>query len=114
MRRLVFALTSGIALLGAPALAQDRILIPEKRLVLSADTDLPGSDLQSVFNTTLDACQAACLADDACVAFTFNSGAGACFPKSAVGEPVPYEGALSGPGAACGPGWGNPCPGAGG
>lgn len=70
--------------------------IPERRLVLSPDQDLPGHDLRQIFDTSVEACERACLADGACHAFTFNLRAGACFPKSSAGTPAPFNGALSG------------------
>jgi hypothetical protein len=96
MRRLGLALTAGLILAASATSAQDRTYVPEKRFVMVADTDLPGSDLQSIFNTTLEACQEACIANDACLAFTFNTKASACFPKSAVGEETAFAGAVSG------------------
>jgi uncharacterized protein YfaS (alpha-2-macroglobulin family) len=70
-------------------------LIPERRMTLSENTDLPGGDLRSIFDTTLESCQRACLSDPACVALTFNSRNGSCFPKSAPGVAAPYQGAYS-------------------
>ncbi|MBP6737992.1 MAG: hypothetical protein KA139_11185, partial [Rhodobacteraceae bacterium] len=77
-----------------PALADD--LIPDRRLVLSENTDLPGGDLTSIFDTTLEACERACLTNRACTAFTFNTRNGSCFPKSGAGGPATYQGAYSG------------------
>ncbi|WP_223425900.1 alpha-2-macroglobulin family protein [Tateyamaria pelophila] len=73
--------------------AQD--VIPPNRYVLSEDVDFYGADRTALFDTTFDACQRACSADDACVAFTYNGVANACFPKSAVNESKPYVGAVS-------------------
>jgi len=70
--------------------------VPERRLALIEDTDFPGSDLARLFDTTLAACQRACLTDSACRAFTFNTRSRACFPKGAASEPVPFQGAVSG------------------
>ena len=70
--------------------------VPQRRAVLSPNVDFFGADLGKIFDTTLEACEAACLADARCMAFTFNARAGACFPKSAVTEAVPYAGAMSG------------------
>jgi len=84
-----------LALLGAPALAQDSP-IPPRFATTAADTDLPGGDLTPIVNTTLTQCHATCLRLDDCTAFTFNQRAGACFPKSAPGPAVPFEGAISG------------------
>ena len=69
--------------------------IPERRLVVSQGVDFYGSDLKNIFDTTLEACQNACLSDPACRAFTFNTRSNACFPKSSLTERVPYEGAVS-------------------
>ena len=70
--------------------------VPEKRLSLVRDVDLPGGDIQSIFDTTLRACETACLSLDNCVAFTFNTRSNSCFPKASVGEEATYEGAFSG------------------
>jgi len=70
-------------------------LIPDRRLAITRDLDFYGSDLQSIFDTTLPACQKACLADARCQALTFNSRSNSCFPKSEVTETQPYAGAIS-------------------
>lgn len=80
----------------APTVGFAENLIPQKRLVLSENTDLPGSDISSIFDTTLDACQRACLSNKLCKAFTFNTRNGSCFPKSAIGEAAVFDGAYSG------------------
>ena len=81
-----------------PTFAQDggQSPIPERRAIVSADTDFPGSDIATYFDTTYAFCREACLGDAACTAFTFNQRSGACFPKSAVDDPQPFVGALSG------------------
>ncbi len=86
-----------------PSAAQDQPLIPERRFVLSENTDMPGGDIQSIFDTTIDACERACLANAQCQAFTFNGRNGSCFPKSAVGQGAPYAGAYSGRAVAADP-----------
>ena len=91
----------GLAFLAAvlcagPATAQDRTYIPERRAVLVPDVDFYGADLRSVFDTTREACQAACIAESACRAFTFNARSSSCFLKSAVSREEPYQGAVSG------------------
>ncbi len=96
MRRPVLALFLGLATLPLPTLADQAQFVPERRFVIAPDTDLPGADIQSIFNTTIEACEAACLNDASCMAFTFNGKSNACFPKSAVGETVGFAGALSG------------------
>lgn len=70
--------------------------IPERRLSLVRNLDYPGGDLQSIFDTTLNACEATCLANPSCVAFTYNSRSNSCFPKTVIGESATYEGAFSG------------------
>ena len=87
-------LVSLILSLPGVALAQD--IIPAKRLVLSENTDLPGGDISSIFDTTLEACERACLANKQCEAFTFNTRNGSCFPKSSLGEAKSFDGAFSG------------------
>lgn len=84
-----------LAGLAAPVLAQEPPIPPRYATTLS-DTDLPGNDIQSLFNITLEQCHGACLQNGTCAAFTFNQRAGACFLKEATGQPATYEGALSG------------------
>lgn len=84
------------AILWAAPDAMAQHLVPERRLVLTENTDLPGGDLQSIFDTTIEACERACLTNKACTAFTFNSRKGACFPKSEPGDASPFAGAYSG------------------
>ncbi|MBR9844411.1 MAG: alpha-2-macroglobulin family protein, partial [Rhodobacteraceae bacterium] len=76
------------------SLAQEAA-IPERRAVVSRDVDFYGGDLTNIFDTTFEACNKACLADPECHAFTFNSRAGACFPKKNISDRQPYEGAIS-------------------
>lgn len=87
------ALTA-LILLTPMVTAQD--LIPDRRLVLSENTDLPGGDITSIFDTTLEACERACLTNASCTAFTFNTRNGSCFPKSGAGEGAAFQGAYSG------------------
>ncbi|MCF8483789.1 MAG: alpha-2-macroglobulin family protein [Rhodobacteraceae bacterium] len=83
-------------LMATPIAAQDGPLIPAKRLIMSQNMDLPGGDIASVFDTTLEACEKACLTNNRCTAFTFNTRNGSCFPKANPGEGASYQGALSG------------------
>lgn len=93
MRQLLIA---AIALIVAAhsALAQQSV-IPDRRVVVTRDVDFYGADLQSLFDTTLEACQRVCLNDSACQAFTFNSRSNACFPKGSISDRQPYSGAIS-------------------
>ena len=70
--------------------------VPDRHVVTSRDVDFTGNDLRSIFDTTFDACQAACLNDAQCTAFTFNQRSNACFPKSGVDAVAAYRGAISG------------------
>ncbi|MEM6306054.1 MAG: MG2 domain-containing protein, partial [Pseudomonadota bacterium] len=69
--------------------------VPEHRYLFTRDVDFYGADLTNLFDTTREACARACSAQEACVAFTFNTRNNACFPKSALTDRQPYEGALS-------------------
>lgn len=80
----------------APSLVLAQDLIPERRVILSQDADLPGGDITSIFDTTLEACERACLTNRSCVAFTYNTRNGSCFPKSSASDEVFFQGAYSG------------------
>jgi hypothetical protein len=69
--------------------------VPEKRQVVTLDTDFFGADLDPLFDTTVTACRSACFANEACNAYTFNTRNNACFPKSEVQETQAYSGATS-------------------
>ncbi len=59
----VLAILAGFT--GAPmGVAQD--LVPAKRFVITQDADLPGGDLSTQLDTTIEACERACLADQRC------------------------------------------------
>ncbi|GGW33571.1 hypothetical protein GCM10011452_22630 [Gemmobacter lanyuensis] len=79
-----------------PMAASAQEVIPAKRFVLSEDADLPGGDVATQFDTTLEACERACLAHQSCTHFTFNTRNGSCFLKADPGEEAFYQGALSG------------------
>ena len=96
MRGLILAMLAFLASPMATAQTATETLLPERRVILTRDADLPGGDITKIFDTTLEGCERACLADSRCVAFTFNSRNGACFPKSAAGDAAFYQGALSG------------------
>ena len=77
------------------AQAQSASPVPERRLVYTRDMDFYGADLANIFDTTQERCEAACLLNPQCQAFTFNSRSNACFPKAGVTDTTPYEGAMS-------------------
>ena len=66
------------------------------------DVDLPGNDFRSgmsepaLKSLPLDGCLAACAADQACQAFTYNAAARVCFLKSSGANPLAFSGAISG------------------
>lgn len=70
--------------------------VPERRMSYAEGTDLKGRDLAQIFDTTPEGCEAACLADPACQAITFNARNNSCFPKADVQGMSPYQGAVSG------------------
>jgi hypothetical protein len=61
MRRVISAAFFALSLIGT-AQAQSSA-IPEQRLVYSKDVDFFGADLTNLFDTTLDACERACLSN---------------------------------------------------
>ncbi len=69
--------------------------VPQKRVILHRDTDFPGGDIQSIFDTTLEACETACLTRADCRAFTYNARSASCFLKETVGGSESYAGAFS-------------------
>ncbi len=88
-----FILTCLAVIWASAPLAQQ--IVPDQRYVLMQDMDFYGADRSALFDTSFEACQRACSADDQCVAFTFNSRSNACFPKSAITDRQPYVGAIS-------------------
>ncbi|MCU0900143.1 MAG: MG2 domain-containing protein, partial [Cypionkella sp.] len=94
MRRISWTLLVSLVF-ATPGFAQDQSIVPLKRMVMSQDIDLPGGDIAQLFDTTLEACEKACLSNAQCTAFTFNTRNGSCFPKANPGEGAFYQGAVS-------------------
>lgn len=94
--RVRFALIGLLLALMSHESVAAQTFLPERRAVLIEDADLPGGDLRQIFDTTLEACERACLTDRACTAFTFNARNGSCFPKADSGAIAPYARAISG------------------
>jgi uncharacterized protein YfaS (alpha-2-macroglobulin family) len=96
---LFFRSLGAAAFLGAihvgsgPLLAQD--LIPERRVVVTQDQDLPGGDVASIFDTTIEACERACLTNARCTAYVYNTRNGSCFVKNNPGPGAFFQGAMS-------------------
>ncbi len=100
MRRFdwTFALALMFAPLGAAAQqpsVPDIDLIPDRHAIYSTGTDFPGGDMFTRFDATLEACEAACIANGRCTALTYNETANVCFGKSGPLAPVPFSGAIS-------------------
>ena len=84
-----------LMVLGMAGSASAQSFLPDQRYLFTEDVDFYGSDRTSLFDTTRAACERACTADSACVAYTFNSRSNACFPKSDISDRQPYAGARS-------------------
>jgi hypothetical protein len=83
-----------LLVLSQAAAAQENGL-PDARIVVRENTDFYGGDIRAIFDTGFDPCVAACVADSACTAITFNGNAGACFLKSGHEDQSPFTGARS-------------------
>lgn len=94
-RKFMSLTASLLVLLGAGVAAEAQQSIPEQRFVFTRNIDFYGDDLGKLFDTSLAACERACAAQDACVAFTFNTKSNACFPKSAISNSQFFDGAIS-------------------
>ncbi len=68
----------------------------ERRIVTIEDADFFGGDYRTVKDVDLSGCEAVCLADNMCRAFTYNTSAGWCFLKSDFGQLQSFVGAIAG------------------
>ncbi|MCZ4351999.1 MG2 domain-containing protein [Roseovarius aestuarii] len=91
LRHILTALA--VSLFAAPLAAQSDL--PDRRIVVTNNMDFYGADLTALFDSSFASCRTACLSNSQCSAFTYNSKSKACFPKSAVNQEVPYDGAYS-------------------
>lgn len=73
----------------SPTLAADKVTRLE-------NTDLPGFDYSILKDTSLGACEAACVDDRICEAFTYNGRSKWCFLKGGSAEEAQFNGATSG------------------
>lgn len=87
-RVLGFALLLAVA--AAPAGAAER------RAIVTEGTDYFGRDYQTLKDVDLSDCEAACVADRQCQAFTYNVKARWCFMKAEFGDLRAFAGATSG------------------
>ncbi|MHA7773448.1 alpha-2-macroglobulin family protein [Roseibium sp. M-1] len=68
----------------------------DKRIVTVDDADFFGGDYRTVKGVDIEGCKTACLGDNQCRAFTFNTSAGWCFLKTDFGELQSFAGAVAG------------------
>ncbi|WP_062011885.1 alpha-2-macroglobulin family protein [Aureimonas sp. AU4] len=68
----------------------------ERRIVPAPGSDYYGHDYDILKDATQDLCETACLSDNQCRAFTFNTAKGWCFLKSEAGELRAAAGTVSG------------------
>ncbi|RIK89023.1 MAG: hypothetical protein DCC69_00370 [Hyphomicrobiales bacterium] len=85
------AFAFALAVLAGPAGAEQA-----RSVVTTQDADYFGFDLRTERDVSLDACEAVCLADPACRAFTYNTRAQWCFLKSDYSTMNPFAGAVAG------------------
>jgi alpha-2-macroglobulin len=83
------------AFLGFSGAAAAEDLIPERRAVVTQDQDLPGGDIASVFDTTIEACERAALTNPRATAYVYNTRNGSCFIKNGPGEGTFFAGAFA-------------------
>ncbi len=79
----------------APSFAQDAAA-GGRHIVTVPDGDYFGFDIGTLKNVEQADCEQACLADQECRAFTYNTRAKWCFLKSAAGELRGFPGAVAG------------------
>lgn len=80
-----------------PASLQTALAAETNRsIALTQDGDYSGFDLRTTQNVTLDQCQASCIDDKSCRAFTYNIKARWCFLKSDFNQVSPFAGAVAG------------------
>ena len=73
-----------------------QVLAAERQMVVIEGADYFGLDYETLKEVDLADCEAACIADSKCQAFTYNTSARWCFLKSDYGDLRAFEGAISG------------------
>lgn len=87
----------GLSLLTAVIVAPPLLAQETTRAVeVTRDSDYFGFDLRTEQNVTLNQCEAICLADEGCRAFTYNTKAKWCFLKSDFNALNAFPGAVAG------------------
>jgi alpha-2-macroglobulin len=92
---LLFALMFAAGL-WAPGPADAQSDSQTRRVILHQEVDYHGFDYEVLRNIGLESCQAACLDDPNCRAFTHNTQARVCFLKSQTSELMSFAGAVAG------------------
>ena len=95
LRTILISILALAAVGTASGAAAQTAPIAERRAIYERDTDFYGGDIRSLFDTTLEICERACLEDAGCDALTFNVRNAACFLKEGTPEGSAYEGAIS-------------------
>ncbi len=80
----------------SPFLLSETAASQDRRLLVTEGADYFGADYDVRKDVDIDACKAACLDDQRCQAFTYNTSARWCFLKAGVGELRAVDGAISG------------------
>lgn len=83
------------AVLGWSGMSSAQELIPERRVVVTQDQDLPGGDIASAYDTTIEACERAALTNPRATAYVFNTVNGSCFIKNSPDAGQFFAGAYS-------------------
>ena len=95
--RIVATLAALLSFAAPPSMAQVQDQAAgERRLITTEGADYFGGDFDIMKDVDLDICGMACLGDEQCKAFTFNTATGWCFLKAEVGELRTVAGAISG------------------
>ena len=68
----------------------------DRRIIQTPEADYTGFDYSTIRNVDINQCRAACLSDNKCAAFTYNTRATWCFLKSDYNQLKPFSGAAEG------------------
>jgi alpha-2-macroglobulin len=93
---ILLALAFLCLLVTGPVLAESAGSLSMRQLILMQDSDLAGRDFRILKEVDLEVCKSTCLAEPACLAFTFNAKARWCFLKDRFDAPRTFVGAISG------------------
>ncbi|WP_061933311.1 alpha-2-macroglobulin family protein [Aureimonas sp. AU22] len=93
--RMLTGLVLGL-LLAAASPAPLQAQVAERTIVPAPDADYYGHDYDILKDADQNLCETACLSDNQCEAFTFNTAKGWCFLKSEAGELRAAVGVVSG------------------